>query len=115
MGGGLHADRRGVRETLFDLPVHQPEGRGAWHRHDFFDPQGHPVNRAGLEIDDRFRPLTVSGRPAHAHLFAAGSILAHQDWIRMKCGAGLAIATAYGAVQGAVSALKAESSPPQHF
>jgi glycerol-3-phosphate dehydrogenase subunit B len=107
MGGGLHADRRGVRETLFDLPVHQPEGRGAWHRQDFFDPQGHPVNRAGLEIDDRFRPLTASGRPAHAHLFAAGSILAHQDWIRMKCGAGLAIATAYGAVQGAVNALKA--------
>jgi len=106
MGGGLHADRRGVRETLFDLPVHQPEGRDGWHRRDFLDPKGHPVNRAGLEIDDGFRPLAASGRPAHAHLFAAGSILAHQDWIRMKCGAGLAIATAYGAVQGAVKALK---------
>lgn len=107
MGGGLHADRRGVRETLFDLPVHQPEGREGWHRQDFLDPKGHPVNRAGLEIDDSFRPLAASGRPAHAHLFAAGSILAHQDWIRMKCGAGLSIATAYGAVQGAVKALKA--------
>jgi glycerol-3-phosphate dehydrogenase subunit B len=32
-------------------------------------------------------------------LFAIGSILAHQDWIRMKCGSGLAIATAYGAVK----------------
>ena len=114
MGGGLHADRRGVRETLFDLPVHQPEGRDGWHRQDFLDPKGHPVNRAGLEIDDSFRPLSASGRPAHAHLFAAGSILAHQDWIRMKCGAGLSIATAYGAVQGAVKALKAESSPPHH-
>jgi glycerol-3-phosphate dehydrogenase subunit B len=106
MGGGLHADRRGVRETLFDLPVHQPEGREGWHRQDFLDPKGHPVNRAGLEADDRFRPLAASGRPAHAHLFAAGSILAHQDWIRMKCGSGLSIATAYGAVQGAVKALK---------
>jgi glycerol-3-phosphate dehydrogenase subunit B len=113
MGGGLHADRRGVRETLFDLPVHQPEGRDGWHRQDFLDPRGHPVNRAGLEIDDRFRPLSAAGRPAHAHLFAAGSILAHQDWIRMKCGAGLSIATAYGAVQGVVKALKAESSPPR--
>jgi glycerol-3-phosphate dehydrogenase subunit B len=113
MGGGLHADRRGVRETLFDLPVHQPEGRDGWHRQDFLDPRGHPVNRAGLEIDDRFRPLAAAGRPAHAHLFAAGSILAHQDWIRMKCGAGLSIATAYGAVQGVVKALKAESSPPR--
>jgi glycerol-3-phosphate dehydrogenase subunit B len=33
-------------------------------------------------------------------LFAAGSILAHQDWMRMKCGSGLAIATAYAAVEG---------------
>jgi glycerol-3-phosphate dehydrogenase subunit B len=115
MGGGLQADRRGVRESLFDLPVHQPEGRDGWHRQDFFDPKGHPVNRAGLEIDDSFRVLAASGRPAHAHLFAAGSILAHQDWVRMKCGAGLAIATAYGAVQGAVKALKAEGPPPQRF
>ncbi|TFG42572.1 MAG: anaerobic glycerol-3-phosphate dehydrogenase subunit B, partial [Syntrophobacterales bacterium] len=106
---------RGVRETLFDLPVHQPEGRDGWHRQDFLDPKGHPVNRAGLEIDDRFRPLAAAGRPAHAHLFAAGSILAHQDWIRMKCGAGLAIATAYGAVQGAVKALTAESAPTAPF
>jgi glycerol-3-phosphate dehydrogenase subunit B len=107
MGGGLQADRRGVRETLFGLPVHQPESRDDWHRHDFLDPKGHPVNRAGIEIDNGFRPLAASGRPAHAHLFAAGSILAHQDWIRMKCGSGLSIATAYGAVQGAVKALKA--------
>ena len=106
MGGGLHADRRGVRETLFGLPVHQPAGRDDWHRHEFLDPKGHPVNRAGIEIDDSFRPLAASGRPAHAHLFAAGSILAHQDWIRMKCGSGLSIATAYGAVQGAEKALK---------
>ena len=39
-----------------------------------------------------------SDRPAFKLLFVAGSILAHQDWMRMKCGSGLAIATAYGAV-----------------
>ncbi|MEJ2730435.1 MAG: hypothetical protein P8185_18365 [Deltaproteobacteria bacterium] len=38
------------------------------------------------------------GRPAFETLFAVGSILAHQDWMRMKCGAGLAIASAYAAV-----------------
>jgi glycerol-3-phosphate dehydrogenase subunit B len=32
-------------------------------------------------------------------LFAAGSILAHQDWVREKCGSGLALASAYGAVR----------------
>ncbi len=82
-----------------DLPVYQPEERKAWHRDDFLDPRGHPINRAGLEIDDDFHPLDSSGRPAFQTLFAAGSILAHQDWMRMKCGSGLAIGTAFGAVQ----------------
>jgi len=98
-GRGLYADRKQIRETIFDLPVHQPKSRKEWHRTDFLDARGHPANSAGLEIDDAFRPLNKSGRPAFHSLFAAGSILAHQDWMRMKCGSGLAIATAYGAVE----------------
>jgi glycerol-3-phosphate dehydrogenase subunit B len=98
IGGGLQADRKRIRETILDLPVCQPTDRTKWHRRDFLDQRGHPINEAGLEIDDDFRPLNGSGRPAFKTLFAAGSILAHQDWIRTKCGAGLAIATAYGAV-----------------
>jgi glycerol-3-phosphate dehydrogenase subunit B len=98
IGGGLRADRKQIRETLLGLPVYQPEGRRHWHREDFFDPRGHPINQSGLEIDDFFRPLDKNGRPAFQTLFAAGSILAHQDWMRMKCGAGLAIASAYAAV-----------------
>jgi glycerol-3-phosphate dehydrogenase subunit B len=99
-GRGLVAERSRIREALFDLPVSQPSGRGQWHRKDFLDPRGHPVNRAGLEIDDLFRPLDRTGGPAFDRLFAAGSILAHQDWMRMKCGSGLAVSTAYGAVKG---------------
>jgi glycerol-3-phosphate dehydrogenase subunit B len=99
IGGGLHADRKGIRETIFDLPVCQPTDRTKWHRRDFLDPRGHPINEAGLETDDDFRPLNGSGRPALKTLFVAGSILAHQDWIRTKCGAGLAIATAFGAIK----------------
>lgn len=97
-GGGLCADRRRIRETIFDLPVQQPGHRRGWHRRDFLDSGGHAANGAGLEIDASFRPLASSGRPAFETLFAAGSILAHQDWMRMKCGSGLAIATAYAAV-----------------
>jgi len=96
---GLRADRDRIREPLFDLPVHQPEKREDWHCERFLDPRGHPANRAGLNIDDRFRPLDPAGRPAFEKLFAAGSILAHQDWMRMKCGSGLAISSAYAAVE----------------
>ena len=99
IGQGLKADRNGIRETLFNLPVWQPKNRSQWHRKDFLDPRGHPINRAGLEIDAHFRPLNKDGKPAFQTLFAAGAILAHQDWMRMKCGSGLAITSAYAAVK----------------
>jgi len=98
LGRGLKADRKHVYETIFDLPLYQPADRNEWHSQDFLNPEGHPINRAGVEIDDAFRPVDKTGRPVFQNLYAAGSILAHQDWMRMKCGSGLAIATAYGAV-----------------
>ena len=99
IGQGLTADRNRIREALFDLPVSQPEDRTYWHRESLLDPAGHNINNAGLEVDDNFQPLTTNGRPAYKNLYAAGSILAHADWIRMKCGSGLAIATAHAAVK----------------
>lgn len=99
LGKGLVAGRQGIREALLELPVTQPENRNCWHRETFLDPRGHAINLAGIEVDDRFRPVTASGRPVYENLYAAGSILAHQDWIRTKSGTALAAATAYGAVE----------------
>lgn len=98
-GRGLAADRSGIRESLFGLSVHQPPGRTHWHQKDFLHPAGHPVNRAGVTVDHRFRPTDGGGSPRYDNLAAAGSVLAHQDWMREKCGSGLAIATAFGAVE----------------
>lgn len=98
-GRGLHAERTGIRETVFGLPVTQPACRSDWHHRDLLHGPGHPINRAGVAIDDRFRPVDDRGLPVYPDLFAAGSILAHQDWMRQKCGSGLAIATAWGAVE----------------
>ena len=100
LGQGLHADRHAIRETIFDLPVYQPADRTQWHRKELFHDAGHPIHRAGLAIDADMRPADAQGQCVYPHLFAAGSILAHQDWIRQKCGCGLAIASAYAAVEG---------------
>jgi glycerol-3-phosphate dehydrogenase subunit B len=116
-GRGLHADRQGIRETIFNLPVTQPRTRSDWHRRDLLNRGGHPVNRAGLAVNDRFQPVDNEGRTVYDNLFAAGTILAHQDWMRQKCGSGLAIATACGAVdafsalfsQGASSSIRSKS------
>ena len=86
--------------------MHQPATREAWHQRDFLDPSGHAINRAGLQIDDSWRPLDASGKPAWPRLYAVGSILAHQDWMRSKCGSGLAIATAWAAMEQVALALR---------
>ncbi len=98
LGKGLGADRTTIRETVFDLPVTQPGPRTTWHKKTFFHPKGHPINRCGLETDAAMRPVDDARTPIHPRLFAAGAILAHHDWMRMKCGAGLALATAFQAV-----------------
>lgn len=110
-GRGLQADRHQVYEPLFRLPVQQPARREDWHREDFFDPRGHPVNRAGIAVDNRMRPLDGAGEPFLPNLFAAGAILAHQDWMRERSGAGLAIATAHAAVREASAMVHAASAP----
>jgi glycerol-3-phosphate dehydrogenase subunit B len=100
LSGGLLADRVwGVSEPLLRIPVKAPKNRACWHKDDYFDPQGHPLNRAGIVTDDAFRPLDASGNPLAPNLYAVGSILADQDWVREKSGAGIALATALKAVE----------------
>ena len=98
IGKGLKADYNAIRETVFNLPVAQPENRHKWHSKDFFDKEGHPINNAGIEIDNYFRPVNSENKPILNNLFAIGSILAHNDWKRMKSGSGVSIASAYAAV-----------------
>ncbi len=105
MGRGLVADRRRIREALLDLPVVQPSSRSRWHEADFFDPRGHEANRAGVTVDETFRPCDEAGQRVHPRLFAIGTLLAHHDWARTKCGAGVAIVSARAAVLAALHEL----------
>ncbi len=96
-GRGLAAERDQVRERLLGLPVRQPATRADWHQREFLHPAGHAVNRAGIAVDAAWRALGPSGKPAWERLHAVGAILAGQDWMREKCGSGLAVATAWAA------------------
>ena len=104
LGKGLTAERAGIRESLMELPVFQPDDRQGWHKKDLFHPMGHPVNQAGIETDHLFRPLTststhLTSTPLADNFYAVGSILAHSDWMRLKCGSGVALASAFAAVK----------------
>ncbi|MCF8086399.1 MAG: glycerol-3-phosphate dehydrogenase subunit GlpB [Desulfohalobiaceae bacterium] len=105
LGHGLQGERSGIREPLFRLPVAQPETRSAWHRPDLFDPRGHEIDSAGIETDAWFRPVDGRGRLMYKGLYAAGSLLAHADWMRFKCGAGVCLASAWRAVEGIAATL----------
>ena len=105
-GRGLTADRQSVRESILGLPVQQPATREDWHQRDFLDAAGHAINRAGLKTDAAWRPLDANGKPAWTKLFAIGAILAEQDWMRAKCGSGLAIATAWAAIEQVTQQLR---------
>jgi len=100
LSGGLVAHPKGIREHLLNLPVVQPASRADWYCESYTDPRGHPINRAGIEVDALGRPLGSDGACYHPRLFAAGALLAHHDWIRSRSGAGVALASAWQAVQG---------------
>lgn len=106
LGQGLKSDVNGVYENLLNLPIYQPDNRENWHSKHFFDLKGHRVNQAGIQVDNSFRPVDNRKKPVHPCLYAAGSILAHQDWMRTKSGGGLSIATSFSAVLSAEKELK---------
>ncbi len=97
-GEGLNAERGSIHETIFNLPVYQPEQRNQWYDLNFFNPDGHTINQTGIETNEMFQPLDEKGAPIYEHLYAAGSILAYNDWIRLKSGAGVSFVSAITAV-----------------
>ena len=107
LSGGLEAHISGITESLLNLPVTQPACSTDWYLDKYTDSRGHAIHKAGIEVDSSFRPLNENGKPYNESLFAAGIILAHQDWIRGRSGAGIAIATAYKAVEAAEKILRA--------
>jgi glycerol-3-phosphate dehydrogenase subunit B len=99
LSGGLSAEREKISESLLNLPIQQPEKRDDWFQEAYFDPSGHAVNRAGVRVNNNFQVVDLNQRIIDPRLYASGIVLANQDWIRQRSGAGIALATAYKAVQ----------------
>jgi glycerol-3-phosphate dehydrogenase subunit B len=107
-GKGLRQEMYGMREVIFNLPVTQPDSPDDWYDDRFFVPHGHSADRSGILFDKEFRPLGEDHLPFHPALRAAGAILSGHDWIREKCGTGLAVATARKAVDSLATQLAEE-------
>jgi anaerobic glycerol-3-phosphate dehydrogenase len=94
---GFSLDAKGVaKEPVFGLRVHSPAAgqtvdAGFWAEH--------PILYAGIQTDDRMRPLGEDGRPAFDNLFAAGGIIGGCNRIAELSGDGLALGSAWKAAE----------------
>ena len=96
LGGGIVTRQDGTaREVVFDLPVTLPDSRQDWFEQDFMDPNGHPVYRAGLKVNQQFQPLNGGSQPVYQNVYAAGTTLSHSEVIRERSFEGVALATGF--------------------
>ncbi|HET7856869.1 MAG TPA: glycerol-3-phosphate dehydrogenase subunit GlpB [Gaiellaceae bacterium] len=95
--GGLEVDSYGkVSEGVFDLPLAAAPAPGAARfLPDYFDE--HPLNRVGVGVDERLRPVDADGRLQYENLHASGATLAGALPWQEASGNGLSLATGYAA------------------
>lgn len=95
--GGLELDSRWeARETVLGLPVASlPEPGRPRFLPGYFD--SHPLARAGIAVDDRFRPMDGAGRVVHGNVHAVGALLGGAEPWREKSGDGISLASGYRA------------------
>lgn len=96
--GGLEAEVDGqVRETTFGLPVVASNSRATWGAANYLDPQ--PYTRFGVRVDAQGRPTDDHGEPLAHNLWACGSLLAGADRLTEGSREGIALVSAYRAIQ----------------
>lgn len=103
LGGGLWADMERITEPIFGLPVVQPARRGFWFFGRFFQPEAHPIHRAGIATDQALRPIDAEGQVILTNVRIAGSILAHHEAIEEHSREGIDLATGHWAARGALN------------
>jgi glycerol-3-phosphate dehydrogenase subunit B len=95
--GGLEVDSHGkMSEAVFDLPLAGAASPDAPRfLPDYFGE--HPLNRVGVAVDDKLRPIGGDDRPIYENLHASGATLAGALPWREASGNGLSLATGYAA------------------
>jgi glycerol-3-phosphate dehydrogenase subunit B len=96
LGGGAKAEYTGVvKEAVFNLPSQGPTHRSEWLRSEFLTAQGHPIFKAGLQVNRQFQPVDERGQALYDNLMIAGAALGGWDGIVERSLEGVALATGY--------------------
>ena len=93
---GLIAHHDKLQEPVFNLDMNSVEARSSWYNPQFFAANSQPFLSLGIKTNQAFNPM-LKGKIIN-NLFCAGSNLGGYDPIAEGCGSGVAISTAYQAV-----------------
>jgi glycerol-3-phosphate dehydrogenase subunit B len=92
-GAGIRAHPDGtLEERVFGLPVEAPP-RDGWFSDDPLVP--HPLEAAGIRVDDLHRPIGQDRMPLLDNVRVIGSALAGMRYLAERCGDGVALASAH--------------------
>jgi glycerol-3-phosphate dehydrogenase subunit B len=100
LGGGIASRPPGytqddVYDTAIGLPIQAPDNRKDWLKQKFLGAEGHPIFRAGMNVNSRFQPVNLAGLPYYDNLYAIGGVLAGCDPIRERSLDGIAVTTGW--------------------
>ncbi|WP_413283457.1 glycerol-3-phosphate dehydrogenase subunit GlpB [Vibrio sp. MA40-2] len=98
---GLIAQQQQILEPVFDLDMCDIGERPDWHQGEFFSPNPHEFLSFGVQTDERFLP-SIQGKKV-SNLFCAGAVLSDYNPISHGCGSGVAISTAFNAVENIIT------------
>jgi len=109
---GLIAHHDQLQEPVFNLDMNSIEARSTWYNPQFFAANSQPFLSLGIKTNQAFNPM-LKGKIIN-NLFCAGSNLGGYDPIAEGCGSGVAISTAYHAVNQLLQqrSVKAHSQQP---
>ncbi|MDV7103330.1 glycerol-3-phosphate dehydrogenase subunit GlpB [Vibrio sp. TH_r3] len=98
---GLVAQQQQIVEPIFDLDMCDIGERPNWHQSEFFSHNPHEFLSFGVQTDEQFLPY-IQGKKVR-NLFCAGAVLSDYNPISHGCGSGVAISTAFNAVENIIT------------
>ncbi|MDX2319855.1 MAG: glycerol-3-phosphate dehydrogenase subunit GlpB [Moritella sp.] len=109
---GLIGHHDKLQEPVFDLDMNSLEERNTWYNPQFFAANSQPFLSLGIKTNHHFNPM-IKGKVIN-NLFCAGSNLGGYDPVAEGNGSGVAISTAYHAVNKLLLQRTPEQYSQQH-
>jgi glycerol-3-phosphate dehydrogenase subunit B len=98
-GGTITKENHHAFETIFNLPLISPGLRNSWFSQDFLDPDGQPIFKTGIRVNQKLFPTDDQQKECLKNVRIAGAALGGGDFLRERSMEGVALVTGYWAAR----------------